>query len=510
MQIVFNEEKKLFHIRNGQISYIMQLFHDGYLGHLYFGKALPHFNPDRAYYQVEREGAPQPADHLEGRLFSLDTFPQEYPVYGTGDYRIPALEVTLPNGTSALDLRYKSHRVFKGKNGLKNLPSSYAEKEDDALTLEITLKEVAGAFEVVLSYTVFRDLPVITRHSRITNLGDKNISIKRAMSSSLDFFDGDFERLHLYGAHAYERNVERRPLNHGTDTVSSARGASSHQHNPFTALLRPDTTEHEGDVWAQALVWSGNFEASTELSSFGNTRFVIGINPFDFSWLLEPQETFTTPEAVLVYSDRGLNGMSQAFHRFIREHILRGYWQRRERPVLINSWEASYFNFDEDSIVNFTKDAVKLGAELVVLDDGWFGRRDNDLSSLGDWNIVSKKKLPNGLKGLADRVHECGAKFGLWVEPEMISPDSELFRAHPDWALGVPDHGRSQGRNQYVLDLSRKDVCDYIVKVICDVLASAPIDYVKWGHNRNLSEVGAARLRPARRPATAPRVVFGG
>ena len=508
MSVIFNEQDKTFTLTNGRIQYVMQLFHEGYLGHLHFGRALQHFNTKRAFYQTEREGAPNPELHADARTFSLDVLPQEYPIYGSGDFRIPALEVTFANGTSTVDLRYKSHEIFTGKKALESLPSSYV-KGGEATTLEITLQEVAGDLEVVLSYTIFDDVDVIARHSRITNVGAAPLDLRKAASMALDLPTDELERVSLWGKHAFERNIERTPLNHGIEIASSTRGATSHQHHNFLALCPCTTDEFQGEVYACALVWSGNFEAATEVSPYGSTRMVMGINGFDFKWHLKPGETFTTPEAILVYSQDGFNGMSQQFHYFVQEHMVRGVYQHQPRPVLVNSWEAAYMDFTEDSIVKFAQTAVKLGAELIVLDDGWFGVRDKDNCSLGDWVEINERKLPNGIKGLCDRIHGLGAKFGLWVEPEMVSPNSNLFRAHPDWALGVPNHVRAQQRNQYVLDLSRQDVRDYVVDSICKVLGSADIDYVKWDMNRNLTDIGSAAFPAEQQHEIATRFQLG-
>lgn len=509
MQILFDSSTKVFHLFNDKISYVIKLFHENYVGHLYFGKRLSSFNSDLAFMETEREGAPQPDGHENPRLFSLDTLPQEYGVYGSGDYRIPAVQVRLGNGTSVLDFRYVEHSIQNGKVELDNLPSSYVENENDAMTLCLTLREVAGDLELKLYYTIFKDLPIITRHSVLTNIGSTDIFVNKLASICLDLLECNYERIHLYGAHAKERQIERLPLSHGIDTIASSRGATSHQHQNFLALVRPDTTEFNGEAIAATLVWSGNFSASTEVSSFENLRLVMGINEFDFNYCLEPNKSFTSPEGVLLYTDRGLNDMSHNLHKFVQQHIVRGAWQNKLRPVLVNSWEAAYFNFNEETILRFAKDAAKLGAELIVLDDGWFGKRDNDTSSLGDWTTIYKKKLPNGLKGLADKVHDLGVKFGVWIEPEMVSPDSELFRAHPDWILHVPGHKFSQQRNQYVLDLSRQDVRDYIVNAICTTLGSADIDYVKWDMNRNLTEIGSALASAKEQGQIAFRYVIG-
>ncbi len=508
MSIIYNEQDRSFTLQNGRIAYVMQLFHDGYLGHMYFGRALKHFNLQRAFYQTEREGAPNPEALADARTFSLDVLPQEYPTYGSGDYRIPALEATLSNGTTTLDLRYKSHEIFQGKKSLAGLPATFA-SDKEATTLEITMQEVGGELEVVLSYTIFDDVDVIARHATIKNIGSGTVYLRKAASLSIDFPEADFDRIHLYGKHAFERNIERTPLNHGIEISSSTRGATSHQHQNFLALCAHNADEFQGEVYACGLVWSGNYEAATEVNSFGNVRMTMGINGFDFKWQLKADESFTTPEAVLVYTADGFNAMSQHFHTLVQEHLVRSQHKDQLRPVLVNSWEAAYMDFTEDSIVRFAEDAVKLGAELIVLDDGWFGVRDKDNCSLGDWTEINAKKLPNGIKGLCDRIHGLGCKFGLWIEPEMVSPNSNLFRSHPDWALGVPNHIRQQQRNQYVLDLSRAEVRDYVVDSICEVLGSADIDYVKWDMNRNLTDIGSAAFPAEQQQEIVTRFVLG-
>ncbi len=508
MEIKFDRGSGLFTLSNSKISYIMQLVKNNYLAHIYYGRKIDEFNPYCSYYEVEHEGAPQPEEFPEGRRFSLECLPQEMPTYGCGDFKYPSLQVRLDNGTSSLDLRYESHEIYEGKKALEGLPSALV-GANEAKTLIITLKEVGGQFKVECSYTIIEDEAVIIRSNRITNIGSEEIRLNQLSSMCLDFADGEFDRVHMYGSHANERNLDRVPLNHGIDVVSSARGATSHQHNNFLALCSKDATEDHGEIFASTLIWSGNFEAVTELSCYGYTRMVMGIASFDFEWRLKPGASFTSPEAVIVYADDGFNGMSQTFHNFVNRHIVRGQWKNELRPVLANSWEAAYFDFDQESIVRFARDAVNLGVELIVLDDGWFGHRDDDKTSLGDWNIINKKKLPHGLKGLSDEIHALGAKFGLWIEPEMISFDSELFRKHPDWALCVPMHKRSTGRDQYVLDLSREDVRDHVVEVICKVLSSADIDYVKWDMNRNLTEIGSLSLPKEQQGEVATRYVLG-
>lgn len=508
MMINFDARQRTFTLDNGSISYIMGLFEDNYLGHLHFGPSFKHFNAKRAFYQTEREGAPQPWDLAAARTFSLDLLPQEYPAPGCGDYRIPALEAVLPSGQDSLDLRYAGHEIFSGRKELPGLPSIRG-GSDDCQTLEITMREAAGELEVVLSFTIYRDFDVIARHARIRNISESVITLNRAASMSIDLPEADYERISMYGRHGYERQLLRTPVHQGIEIASSVRGATSHQHQNFIALVRPHADELQGEAMAFTLVWSGNHECAVERSPYDNTRVVLGINPQGFAWKLNPQEVFVTPEAVMVYSSSGLNRLSQQFHGIIIEHVMPKTHAKKERPVLVNSWEAAWMNFTEESIVKFAQSAVKLGAELIVLDDGWFGCRDKDNCSLGDWTEVSSRKLPNGLKGLADRIHALGAQFGLWVEPEMVSPNSNLFRAHPEWALGTQGHKRSQQREQCVLDLSRQDVRDYVVDSICKVLSSAPIDYVKWDMNRNLTEVGSAAFPKEQQQEISTRYVLG-
>lgn len=508
MDIIFDQKTKVFHLFNNQISYIIKIFHDGYLGHLYFGSYTDHINDEICFYQTEREGAPQPDGFEDQRLFSLDTLLQEYPSYGCGDYRIPAIQMRLPSGSSALDFRFESYQIYNGKDKIDNLPSSRF-SEHSIKTLKIILKEVSCDIFLELYYSIADDLNIILRHSKIINKTNEAVFVNELSSIALDFYDCDFERIHLSGAHANERQIQRVKLNIGIDTISSTRGASSHQHSPFIALAREDCTEHYGQVYAASLVFSGNFKASTEVSSFGNTRLIMGINDFDFSYKLEPNESLSSPEGVLVYSNQGLHQMSQHFYKFINEHIVSERWAKSPRPVLVNTWEAAYFNFTQDSILTFAKNAIELGVELIVLDDGWFGSRDSDNSSLGDWDIINSKKLPEGIKGLCDKIHALGAKFGIWIEPEMISKKSKLYEKHPEWTLSTQGHKKSQQRNQYVLDLSREDVQDYIIKVICNTLKSADIDYVKWDMNRNLTEIGSMLLDKDRQSEVAFRYVLG-
>lgn len=506
MAITYNIDTKMFHLQAKDTSYIMQTVHSGYLAHLYWGKKIRTAHLSRKLRFIKRAFSPNPDP--SDRTFSLDTLPQEYPAYGNTDFRTPAYQVQLENGSTVSDLRYKTHRIYKGKPKLEGLPATYAENENEAETLEIFLEDRLTRLRAILLYTVYEQLNVITRSVRFENKGSERIKLLRALSMNIDFYDDNFDFLHLFGAHCRERYIERKPLFVGTQSIESRRGASSHQHNPFIALLRKNANEDEGEVYGFNLVYSGNFLAQVEVDQFHTARVSLGINPFDFTWLLEPGGSFQTPEVVMVYSDCGLNGMSQTFHQLYRTRLARGSFRDKERPILINNWEATYFHFNEEKILQIAEEAKELGIELFVLDDGWFGKRNNDKSSLGDW-IVNKDKLPNGLASLVKKVRDMGMQFGLWFEPEMISVDSELYRKHPDWCLHVPNRPRSEGRNQLILDLSRKDVCDYIICAVSDILASAPISYVKWDMNRHMTEIGSAALPPERQRETAHRYMLG-
>ncbi|OQM45208.1 alpha-galactosidase [Anoxybacillus sp. UARK-01] len=506
MAISFDPATSQFHLQTSKASYVMQIVKSGYLAHLYWGKRIRKASLSRKLRFRGRAFSPNPLPN--DRSFSLDTLPQEYPAYGNTDFRTPAYQVQLENGSTISDLRYHMHRIYKGKPTIKGLPATYVESEEEAETLEIVLEDRQTGLRAILLYTAYEEFSAITRSVRLENQGTERIKLLRALSMNVDFHDADYEWIQLSGAWARERSVVRSKLREGIQSVESRRGASSHQHHPFIALLREAATEDWGEVYGLSFVYSGNFLAQIEVDQFRTARVAMGINPFDFAWLLEPGESFQTPEVVMVYSDQGLNGMSQTFHELYRARLARGAFRDRERPILINSWEATHFDFNEERIMHIAKTAAELGIELFVLDDGWFGHRDNDKSSLGDW-IVDKRKLPNGLEGLAKQIHGMGLRFGIWIEPEMVSADSDLYRKHPDWCLHVPNRPRSEGRNQLVLDYARKEVCDYMIEAITNVLANAPISYVKWDMNRHMTEIGSPSLPPERQRETAHRYMLG-
>lgn len=507
MSIYINEEKLQFHLQTRKASYVFQVLPSGYLVHLYYGKKLRDSDLSWLHVRTERASfSPNPVP--EDRTISFDTLPLELPVYGTSDFRNPAVQLQLENGSSVSEFTYVGHRLEKGKPALQGLPATYVEAADEADTLVIEMEDRVAGVRIELSYTAYSSFNAITRSMRIMNESATSVNVARALSTSVDFPHADYELLQLSGAWTRERDIVRRPLASGLQGVESRRGSSSHQQNPFIALMTPGTDEDQGEVYGFSLVYSGSFTAQAEVDQFHTTRISLGINPFEFSWKLESGEDFQTPETVMVYSDAGLDGMSQSYHELYRERLARGKFRNAERPVLVNNWEATYFGFNADKIEQIARAGKQLGIELFVLDDGWFGHRDSDNSSLGDW-IVDKNKLPQGLDDLANRVTALDMQFGLWFEPEMISPDSELYRKHPDWCLHVPDRRRTEGRQQLVLDFSRQDVRDEIVRMLSDVLGSAPISYVKWDMNRNMTEIGSAQLPADRQRETAHRYMLG-
>ncbi|MBM6614496.1 alpha-galactosidase [Desemzia sp. RIT804] len=505
--IQVNEVTKEFHLSNKKVSYIFRVDKKTkQLEQLYFGKHIKH--RESFFYLVEREN--RPANNLyEGdHTSSLEHIKQEYPSFGTTDFRYPAYQIKWEAGDRVTHLEYSSYNITKGKPILEGLPATYVENETEAETLTVILKDAYSDLEVQLNYTIFTDFPVITRSTRFSNHGSEVIELENAMSTSIDLPDANFELVHLNGAWARETHVERKELHTGLQSISSARGASSHAHNPFMALVRPTSTETNGEVYGFSLVYSGNFTAQIEVDTYHVTRAMIGINPFQFSWKLTNGKSFQTPEAVMVYSDEGLNGMSQAFHELYRTRLARGTWRDEERPVLINNWEATYFDFNEEKILEIAENAAELGVELFVLDDGWFNKRNDDTSSLGDW-VEDKTKLPNGVKGLSEKIHQLGLKFGLWFEPEMVNKDTKLYEHHPDWIIQVPGKNVSHGRNQFVLDFSRPEVVDNLYHQMDAIIDGSQIDYIKWDMNRYISEAFSIALPSDRQGEVYHRYILG-
>lgn len=498
MPIIFNEKNKTLHLFNQKISYVMQILDAGYVTHRYYGKRVENCELINSS-KVEET--------------NLDVIPQEFSAFGTGDFRTPSYEIILENGVSTSELKYVKHEIIQGKPKMSSLPATYTNSENEAETLEITLSDDIAGLTIILSYTIYNNYNAITRCTKFinSNSGGEKIILRKALSFSIDLEHSNFDLLQLSGAWCREKHIYKRSLVPGMQSIDSKKGISSHQQNPFLALLAKNADEDYGEVYGFSLVYSGNFLAEVEVDQFNFTRVQMGINPFDFSWELIAGEIFETPEVVMVYSDAGLGEMTRTYHKLYRHRLCRGKYQFEERPILINNWEATYFDFTAEKIEEIAMAGKELGMELFVLDDGWFGKRDSDNCSLGDW-IVDKRKLPEGLDTLVNKITGKGIRFGLWFEPEMVSPDSDLYRAHPDWCIHVqnrePKQSRAQ-RTQLVLDLSREDVCNEVIRMLTDILESAPISYVKWDMNRGISDLGSAKLPSNKQREISHRYVLG-
>ena len=506
MAIVYDASSKTFNLSTSKTSYVLKVLDSNHVAHVYWGKKIKAKNLDYVLRSKNWGSFLTNTDNIDD--FMLEMTPQEYPGYGSTDLRTPAVELQFSDGTSATDFRYESHNIYAGKNKLNNLPATYVEDENEAMTLELTLVDSLKNVKLILSYSVFEEFDAITRSVKIINESNEDVNINRVLSANVDFRDSDYELLQLSGAWARERHIIRKEIRSGSQSIESRRGSSSHAQNPFMALVRKDTTEQHGEVYGFSLIYSGNFLANVEVDMYENARAQIGINPFDFTWLLKSKEEFTAPEAVLVYSNEGLTGMSHIYNCLYGKRLCKGKYRDEVRPILINNWEATYFDFNETKIKEIAREATNLGMELFVLDDGWFGKRDDDNSSLGDW-FVNEEKLKGGLNKLATEINKMGLQFGLWFEPEMVSPISELYKEHPDWCIHIPGRNRSEARRQLILDYSREDVCNYIIEKISEVLSSAPISYVKWDMNRNMSEIGSAKLPANRQREVAHRYILG-
>ena len=487
MAIIFHEQSKCFHLYNNEVSYIMRIMENGQLENLYYGKKI-HDKEDFAYFHDEAMRSQMSVCIPEPGLLSMQYTRQEYPSYGTGDYRSPAVTIAQENGSRIIDFKYAGHEIYSGKKEILPLPATYVEGKEEAETLEVTLHDKVMDTDLILSYTIYEAYPVITRNTKFVHKGKEKIVLERAMSASVEFLDMDYEMVQLSGGWSRERYVKNRKLEMGIQSIQSLNGTCcGAEHNPFLALKRPHTTESQGEVYGFSLVYSGNYLGQVEVSTFDMTRVMLGINPEDFSWELKSGESFQTPEVVMVYSDKGLNKMSQTYHRLYRKRLMHGEWRDKARPILLNNWEATYFDFNEEKILTIAKKAKEAGVELFVLDDGWFGARNDDYRGLGDW-YVNLEKLPDGISGLSKKVEELGLKFGLWVELEMVNKDSDLYRAHPDWIISAPNRFESHARHQNVLDFSRKEVVDYIYEMIAKVIRESSISYIKWDMNRYMSE----------------------
>lgn len=507
MSIIFDDKAKTITLQTKETTYQMKIDEQGVLLHTYYGEKTDY--TDKSYMICYRDrgfsGNPYEVGGFD-RTYSMDVLPQEYSCFGAGDYRISALKVKNTDGSRTSCLRYECHEVTEGKYALSGLPAAHGAKEE-AQTLTVTLKDYETGLKVCLYYGVFEKRDVITRAVKIINEGDAAVMLQKAASLSLDWQTGDYDWLTFYGRHTMERNLERSRIVHGVQSVGSVRGTSSHQHNPFIMVCDRNATERQGGCYGFSFVYSGEFMMEAEKDQMDQTRLVCGIHPENFEWKLESGESFTTPEVLMAYGE-GFGNVSRIFHGMIREHICRGEWKRKRRPVLINNWEGTYFHFTGDKLEAIARDAAALGVELFVMDDGWFGKRDDDNSGLGDW-YPNEEKLGCTLKELGERIVALGMQFGIWFEPESISEDSDLYRTHPDWAVAVPGRNPELGRNQLVLDFSREDVQDYMILTLKEILHNAPISYVKWDFNRSICDKYSGALPSERQGEMAHRFVLG-
>ncbi|WP_283603985.1 alpha-galactosidase [Ligilactobacillus salivarius] len=507
MPITYNEQSREFHLYNNKISYLIKILANEQLGQLYFGKRIP--NRKNHDYLVENTYRPVTSYVFDDDYsFSLGNVKQEYPAYGTTDQRRPALDIKQPNGSQITDFKYVSHKIYAGKRKLTGLPATYVEDESEATTLEINLYDELIQVTLCLQYTIFENNAALARSVKFSNDSDQKYQLKTALSLNLDLPDANYEWLQFSGAWGRERHLHKTPLRPGIQAINSARGASSHMQNPFVILKRPFTTEEQGEALGVSFVYSGNFLAQAEVDEYSVTRLQIGIDPFQFSWCLKPNETFQTPEAILAYTSEGLNQLSQTFQKLYTTRLARGYWRDKERPILINNWEATYFDFTEEKLLSIAKKAKELGIELFVLDDGWFGERTKETAGLGDW-YVNRNRLKNGISGLSRKIHDLGMMFGLWLEPEMVNKDSDLYRKHPDYIIETPKRHASHGRKQYVLDFSRKEVVDNIYEQLVKILDEDEIDYIKWDMNRNITECYSIAYPPEQQGEIMHRYILG-
>ena len=491
MSIIYNPNKRIFTLHTRNTTYQMMIDQYGYLLHLYYGTKNNGLM-DYLIMYADRGFSGNPYVAGNDRTYSLDTLPQEYPTLGTGDYRNYALNIENSDGSQCCNLQFFHYEIKKGKYSLKGLPAVWA-GEDEADTLEIVLKDQVSKIEVHLLYGVLYAEDIITRSAVIKNTSENKVIIKKAAGACLDFVTGDFDVVTLYGKHAMERNVERMHVGHGTISFGSRRGTSSHQYNPGVILADRNTTEDFGSCYGMLFVYSGNFLCEVEKDQVNQTRLLMGLNDELFAYPLGVNEEFTVPEVILTYSNGGFSELSHRYHSCIRNHVCRGKYVNTARPILINSWEAAYFDFTGDTIVGLAKEAADLGIDMVVMDDGWFGKRNDDNSSLGDW-YVNEEKLGCTLSELIDKINHLGVKFGIWIEPEMVNEDSDLYREHPDWAIKIANRDPIRSRNQLLLDFSRKEVRKYIFEQICAILDQGNIEYIKWDMNRSMADVYAGNV----------------
>lgn len=508
MAIKYNADTKTFVLETADTSYLMKVSRYGNLLHMYYGAKIPDQDLDYLLTFQDRGFSPNPNEAGNDRTFSLDFLPQEFSTDRSGDYRTPSVEVIWGDGGTAFSGKVAGYEISPGAAEIKGMPGLQKNGKEQVDTLVIRLEDPVSRVEAKLFYTVFEEKNVIARSVILANYGTRDLRLERLMSGTVDFRDSEYDLIYFSGRHTMEREMRRISVADGIHSIGSTRGSSSHQYNPFAILCEKNCDEDKGQCWGFSLVYSGNFLMETEKDQYKQLRFQAGINPKGFSFLLEPGEEFQAPQLIMAWSGSGLTGLSHIYHRLFRENLSRSPYQKKLRPVLLNSWEAAYFDFDDEKILSIAKAAADMGVEMFVLDDGWFGKRNDDCSGLGDWT-VNREKIKIGIGKMSEKIHEMGMKFGLWIEPEMISEDSELYRQHPDWCLREPGRPATRGRYQLVLDLSREDVCEYLIETINHILDQAGAEYIKWDMNRSITEAWSGLLGREHQGEVFHRYVLG-
>ena len=510
MAIIYNEKKRTFSLHTAKTTYQLKIGNLNYVKHLYYGATIQDEDLIYLVRRYDRGFSGNPYESLKERTFSLDAQPQEFTTQQQGDFRINSIEVQNADGSFSFNGRYRSHKMYKGAFTLNGLPTAIATENDTVDTLELVIEDSVTKIQVTLLYSVFEEADIIMRAARVHNGGEGEISLKRIMSVNMDYMNGrNLDLVSLPGRYGQERQVERQPLTHHVHKIRSGRGISSHQQNPFIALVDRTANEEYGSCYGFSLMYSGSFIAEVELDQYDQARLVMGINDRLFSYVVGPGEDFDTPAVLMTYTHKGLTKMSHNYHNFFRNNLNRSKFVKDvKRPILINTWEAAFFDFDDEKLVEIAKAARDMGVEMIVMDDGWFGKRDDDNSGLGDW-VVNEKKIKCGLPKLVSQINDLGMKFGIWFEPEMVSEDSDLFRAHPDWAMEIPGRRAVRSRNQLVLDVSRREVQDYLIRSINGILDSANIYYVKWDINRAITDLWSNVLPADRQGEISHRYVLG-
>ena len=510
MAIIYNEKKRTFSLHTAKTTYQLKIGNLNYVKHLYYGATIQDEDLIYLVRRYDRGFSGNPYESLKERTFSLDAQPQEFTTQQQGDFRINSIEVQNADGSFSFNGRYRSHKMYKGAFTLNGLPTAIATENDTVDTLELVIEDSVTKIRVTLLYSVFEEADIIMRAARVHNGGEGEISLKRIMSVNMDYMNGrNLDLVSLPGRYGQERQVERQPLTHHVHKIRSGRGISSHQQNPFIALVDRTANEEYGSCYGFSLMYSGSFIAEVELDQYDQARLVMGINDRLFSYVVGPGEDFDTPAVLMTYTHKGLTKMSHNYHDFFRNNLNRSKFVKDvKRPILINTWEAAFFDFDDEKLVEIAKAARDMGVEMIVMDDGWFGKRDDDNSGLGDW-VVNEKKIKCCLPKLVSQINDLGMKFGIWFEPEMVSEDSDLFRAHPDWAMEIPGRRAVRSRNQLVLDVSRREVQDYLIRSINGILDSANIYYVKWDINRAITDLWSNVLPADRQGEISHRYVLG-